>query len=70
MDVILDTPAHIRHEQLRLWHELKHITNKVVAQSLVRHPQDWEHLSDRLEQAANDLDALIEQIKQLPHNQR
>ena len=69
MDVVMDTPHPIRHKQLELARKINRISKKVQAQSLIRHPTDWTHLVDLLDESSAELEALMEEIKQLPHNQ-
>ena len=64
----MDTPHNIRAQQLELGQRLIRIGKKVYAQSLVRHPEDWTHLPEDLEECAAQLEELLGEIKKLPHN--
>lgn len=66
MDIVIDTPIDLRHKQLELSRKIARIAKKVQAQSLIRHPEDWVHLSDDLEESAAELGELLDEIKKLP----
>lgn len=65
MDVVSDIPLALRSEQLTLARKIKRISLKVQAQSLIRHPEDWEHLVEDLAEASEQLEVLMEKIKNL-----
>lgn len=65
MNVFEDIPLSLRIEQGNLARKIKRIGNKVHSQALLRHPEDHEHLTQMLVETAEELEALMEKIREL-----